>query len=66
MTQYIADNFTAIRSRLDELRKEQPDWMPKCQLCSDTGWRRVPSGEINYNGWRRVICPACQNPEGKP
>jgi len=59
---YIADNFAAIRARLDEIYREQPDWMPKCRLCSDTGWRRFPTGE----GWRRVVCPQCGNPEGKP
>ena len=65
MTMKLADDFTAIARRLDQLRKDHPDWMPRCKLCSDTGWRRVPPDELNYNGWRRVICPACQNPEGK-
>jgi len=57
-----ADDYAAINRRMQELQQQQPDWMPRCKDCMDLGWRR----DISKNGWIRVPCPACGNPEEKP
>jgi hypothetical protein len=68
----IADDYEAIKRRLAEIKGEQLDrnrngdtWMPKCKLCMDTGYRRIMV-KGHPQGWDRIVCPDCNNPNGLP
>jgi len=62
-------DFAALRDQFGPARDDQPE---PCPYCKGTGWRRVPAvttdspDKISCNGWRRVVCPTCQNPGERP
>lgn len=54
----IADDFAAIRRRLDEIRDERPPAdHPRrpCISCNGSGLIRTPS----KLGWQETLCPVC-------
>ncbi len=60
----IADDFAAIRNRMQEIATEETVEEPECGKCEDGGWEAywTPGG----GGPNFRVCPDCRNPHGHP
>jgi len=55
MSTKIIEDYASINQGLTKLTEKEPDWMPKCKYCHDTGFKRV----ISKDGWEIKLCPLC-------